>query len=247
MRLSAVYDFKNRIDETCICIGRFILLIVASALVFGCGTDKSMGSQIFTNGDIYINSSEKVHNLLVKDGTVEEYNVDLEDHKDAEIIDIEGGVAYPGFNDSHAHLMETGLFLSAGINLAGVEGVDGIAAAVEKKAASVEEGGLILGVGFSLRDYNAWSLADLAKIDAAAGNRLVYLGDKLGHNVVINSKAITYTGLTPETPVPLGGKMIIQDGKLTGMLRESAMILPSSKLFKLFKKRRYKGRHGENA
>lgn len=210
------------------------MAILCLALLASCGSDTRQSIELFTNGTIYIDATTTARNLLVIGGVVAGIDVNSGFYPGATLVDLNGATAYPGFCDSHAHLMETGLFLNVGVNLVGMTTSDAIAAAVAKKAATVPEGGLILGVGFSLTDYDAWSLADLAKIDAASGNRLVYLGDKLGHNVVINSAAIAYTGLTPETPVPLGGVMVVEDGQLTGMLRESAMQLPSNELFKLF-------------
>lgn len=212
----------------------FLLVLLAACSLSRCDLEPPAKLQLFTNGTIYIDADTKVDNLLVRNGLVTGVNVDPARHTCAERIDLNGAVAYPGFCDSHVHLMETGLFLYAGVNLIGCTNADEIAAALADHVQALPEGRMILGVGFSLRNYDAWSLADLAKIDAATGNHLAYLGDQLGHNVVINSAAIEYTGLTPATPVPLGGKMGIEDGKLTGMLRESAMILPSNKLFPLF-------------
>lgn len=66
------------------------------------------------------------------------------------------------------------------------------------------------------------------------GSRPAFLGDKLGHNAIINTAAMNLTGLTPATAVPLGGKMGVEDGRLTGMLRESAMTLPGNRIFSMF-------------
>ncbi len=190
--------------------------------------------QLFTNGTIYINAEQKAQNLLVKDGVVQAWNVDPAKYKNAEVIDLEGGVAYPGFIDSHVHLLETGYFFYAGANLIDCKNADDIAKVLAQKVKSVSDGGFVIGVGFSLRDYDKWSLADLAKIDAVSGSHPVFLGDKLGHNAIINTAAIKLVGITLNTPVPLGGKMGVENGKLTGMLRESAMIIPTKKMFAMF-------------
>ena len=70
--------------------------------------------QLFTNGSIYIDEEKKVDNLLVVNGVVKAINVSAEQHKDASIIDLNGSAAYPGFIDSHVHLMETGYFFYVG-------------------------------------------------------------------------------------------------------------------------------------
>ncbi len=190
--------------------------------------------QLFTNGSIYIDEEKKVDNLLVVNGVVKAINVSAEQHKDASIIDLNGSAAYPGFIDSHAHLMETGYFFYVGANLIGCNGSNSMAKVLADKVKSIPKNGTILGAGFSLQDYDNWSLEDLAKIDKVTGNRPAFLGDKLGHNAVINTAAMNLIGLTPATNVPIGGKMGVEDDRLTGMLRESAMTLPWNKMFAMF-------------
>jgi len=207
----------------------FILFVLGMAC-FLCAVNAEGNSRLFTNGTIYIDAEQKAQNLLVKDGVVQAWNVDLSEYRDAEVVDLEGGVAYPGFIDSHVHLMEAGYFLYVGADLINCKDADEMAKVLSKKAKSVSGDGVVLGLGFSLVDYDKWSLADLAKIDAVTGVHPALLLDKLGHNAVINTAAMKLTGVTPSTPVPLGGKMGVEDGKLTGMFRESAMILPANKI-----------------
>jgi predicted amidohydrolase YtcJ len=211
-----------------ICIG---VLFVASQKQMVPDEDLTL----FTNGTIYLDSYHKASNLLVKDGKIIALNVDRSLYPNAKIVDLAGAYAYPGFSDSHVHLMETGYVLKAGVNLIGCNNSDQIAEKLAEKAKTVPEGELILGVGFSLRNYDDWTLEDLAKIDNATGNRPTFLGDKLGHNAIINSVTIRLANLTPETEVPLGGKMGIENGQLTGMLRESALIVPWNKISEMFK------------
>ncbi len=190
--------------------------------------------QLFTNGSIYIDEERKVDNLLVLDGVVKASNVSTMQYNNATVIDLNGSAAYPGFIDSHVHLMEAGYFFYVGASLIGCNNTDSIASVLAEKVKSIPENGQILGAGFSLRDYDNWSLEDLAKIDKVTGNRPAFLGDKLGHNTIINTAAMNLTGLTPASGVPIGGKMGMEGGKLTGMLRESAMTLPGNKMFARF-------------
>ena len=189
---------------------------------------------LFTNGRIYVNARRKVRNLLVDNGTVAAVNVNAASFKGVEVVDLKGAALYPGFCDSHVHLMESGFFYSFGVILAGCSDADSIAAKLAAKIPEMPEGQNALGLGFSLRDYDKWSLADLAKVDAVTGSRPAFLADKLGHNAIINSAAIALCGLTPDATPPWGGKIIVEDGQLTGMLRESAMTMPWSAFFKGF-------------
>ena len=189
------------------------------------------GAILFTNGTIYIDADKKAQNLLVKDGKVAGWNVLSEKHPTAVTVDLKGAAAYPGFIDSHVHLMETGTFFRLGADLEGCLDAESMAKELAKKVRTIPENGIVLGVGFSLHDYDKWSLADLAKIDEVTGDRPAFLADKLGHNAVMNTATMKLAGLTPATPVPLGGKVIVENGKLTGMMRESAMTLPWDPIF----------------
>ncbi|MCX5973319.1 MAG: amidohydrolase family protein [Coprothermobacterota bacterium] len=218
------------------------LMVVILSLGFfaACRSDSAGKVQLFANGSIYIDADRKVDNLLVRDGIVEEWNVDPAKYKDAELVDLKGAAAYPGFCDSHVHLAETGYFFHVGANLLGCNSVDDIVKVLEAMVIDLPANATVFGGGFSLRDYDKWTLEDLAKIDLITGDRPAFLADKLGHNAIINSATIKLSGMTSATKIPLGGKMGVENGRLTGMLRESAMILPWNKITDLFDEKEMK-------
>ncbi len=82
----------------------------------------------------------------------------------------------------------------------------------------------LLGFGLNPLDYDAWSLDDLAAIDAFAPDRVALVFDRLGHNCVVNTFAMQKYRIA-EKPVPYGGTVVKQDGRPTGMFREAAMSL----------------------
>ncbi len=191
---------------------------------------KSGRKIVFTNGTIYIDSERKVKNLLVNEGKVQAYDVNLSEIKNTTIIDLKGCFAYPGFNDSHVHIMET----FNDVKLSGCTDSDTIAEVLACHVRDLSEETPIIGAGFLLNNYDAWSLEDLAKIDNVTGLHPVIAYDQWGHNMFVNSATMVKCGITAETPAPMGGKMILQDGKPTGMLRESAMSLAGNTIFPLF-------------
>lgn len=203
-------------------------------------TNNLSNQQIFMNGKIYINADQKVDNLLVVDGVVADYNVNIDKYPQAEIINLKGKTAYPGFNDSHVHLMETSPFIVMGINMGACKNSQDIADSLAANVHKVKEGDLMIGVGFSLTNYDAWTPDDLEKVNKAAGNRLVFIGDKLGHNAIVNSAVLEYCGINPSTIAPMGGIIGKKNDTLTGMLRESAMTLAGNKLFPLIDKNKIK-------
>ena len=190
--------------------------------------------KIFTNGTFYITSTLKADNLLIGNGEVKAHNVNPADYDKAEIIDLQEGVVYPGFGDSHTHIIET-VYLK-GINVSGCYDSDTLADSIAKQIKDTPKDKLIIGGGFLLNDYNTWSLKDLEKIDNVTSDTPLLLLDKLGHNIIINSRAIKICGISAETPVPMGGETVIENNKPTGLLRESSMTLAGNKLFSLLNK-----------
>lgn len=209
-------------------------MLPLSACSSGGSSPESDRVLFFTNGTIYLDAGRSVQSLTVTNGRVSGYNQSASTLPAAQVIDLKGGAVYPGFHDSHNHLMESSL-VADGPDLLGLSTADAFAAKIRQAAASGKfpDAAPILGDGFILTDYNAWSLDDLAKIDAASGTHPVILMDNLGHNAIANSIALQLSHITPATPVPFAGIVGIQDGKLTGMLRETAMVLVGNRILSM--------------
>ncbi len=218
---------KMRASPSRVLMGIFLLMLIGNAAPGG-------DVKLFTNGSIYIDADRKADNLLVVDGVVKAINADPGQCKNATVIDLKGGVAYPGFIDSHVHLVEAGYGFCSGCFLYGANDADAICKIVGPIADGLPKGEPMFCGGFSLEDYDAWSLEDLAKLDKVTGDRQVILGDQLGHNAIVNSAAMKACNISAETDVPVGGKMVYQNGTPTGMLRESAMTLAGNTLFPKF-------------
>jgi len=181
---------------------------------------------IFTNGTIYINSGSAVTNLVVSGGAVAAYNVDPGSYPGASFVNLNGGVAYPGFHDSHDHLMEVGCVPPTAVNLSGCNNAAEIATNVAKHAQFVPAGKPVIGVDFSLAKLsNAWTLADRDLLNQAGGGHEVMLMDNLGHNCIVNSAVMTNYNITATSTVPLSGVIVAENGQATGLLKEAAMLL----------------------
>lgn len=200
----------------------------------GCASDSAdapEGSEtLFVNGDIYIDADQKVDNLLVRDGVVAGINVNPVNHLHAQLVDLDGAAAYPGFNDSHVHLITMAVAGSILVPTPSKENPQQleedpleIAKAVGAACKDLAPGTPRMGHGFKLDDYDAWHLADLAEIDALTGDQCpVMIADQLGHSYIVNSVALRMSGIDDDTPDPPGGVIVRENGKATGMLRETA-------------------------
>lgn len=190
-------------------------------------------TKLFVNGKFYLDEQTTASNLVVKDGKVIASDVNINEYPDAVVTDLQGGFAYPGFNDSHVHPLEVGMVMD-GVDLRGCATSDEIAQKISDFLKTYTSNDPLFGNGFYPKDYLSWSLDDLKKIDDVTGDRPAMMFDELGHNCVINSALIKESGITADTPVPMGGKVVVQDGKPTGMLCESAMTLASPHIFPLY-------------
>lgn len=205
---------------------------VGAGLLGGCGSSSASGpSTLFVNGSIYVDASTKVASLLVQGGTVIGADVDPAGWPGAEVVDLQGAAIYPGFIDSHMHLVEVGIFERVGIPVFGTTNGDQVARALAPRIKPDMK--VIFGAGVNPPDYDAWSLADLARIDEVTGNRVAIVFDRLGHNCVVNSFTMQKFEVESK-PVPFGGKVVREAGRPTGMFREAAMNMVGTQVFAEF-------------
>ncbi len=154
----------------------------------------------------------------------------------AEVVDLQGHAAVPGFIDAHIHLLNLGLSLG----YADLEGATSLRACLKRVArylaappegAQGVHGGWIVGRGWNRNDWaehregrapaDRWPGRD--DLDAVTGDRPTVLASHDGHLAWANSSALRAAGVTRETPDPPGGE-IVRDihGEPAGVLKENA-------------------------
>lgn len=147
-----------------------------------------------------------------------------------EVVELEGRLVTPGFNDAHIHFGAGGLSL-LNVDLLGTTSLAEIERRVAEAAAEAAPGEWIVGRGWdhtrlpaSDVDANGWPTR--AALDRAAPRNPVVLTRVDGHVVWANGAALRAAGITAETPDPPGGE-IVRDaaGEPTGILKESAQAL----------------------
>ena len=152
-----------------------------------------------------------------------------------EVIPLGGRFVCPGFNDSHMHLLNYGntmeqcdLTGTATASLAALQQAMRDFAAVRKPQGD----DWLLGRGWN-QDYfsPATDIPVRQDLDAITTAHPVCITRCCGHCLVVNSHALTLLGIDETTPVPEGGA-IDRDaqGRLTGVFRDTAMVLVQSRL-----------------
>jgi predicted amidohydrolase YtcJ len=145
--------------------------------------------------------------------------------------DLGGKTVWPGLTDSHLHLENYARALQY-IDCE-TDSKEECLLRVAERARTQPEGTWILGHGWN---QNVWEAGygTASDLDKAAPNHPVYLTTKSLHAAWANSRALELAHITPSSPDPKDG--VIQrdnDGKLTGILFESAMeivpqVIPAS-------------------
>lgn len=150
---------------------------------------------------------------------------------DTEVIDLDGGLAIPGFIEGHGHFMGIGeARLQLDLMDAGSyqELVDRVAAAV----AEAEPGEWIVGRGWHQSKWDpppepmVRGFQTHDALSAVSPDNPVWLTHASGHAGFANAKAMEVAGVTAATPSPTGGEIIVdRRGRPTGIFVETAQRL----------------------
>ena len=139
------------------------------------------------------------------------------------VIDAEGKLLLPGFNDAHVH------FLSGGIELDSVQLTDAtskeeFARRIRERARKTPKGEWIVGGDWDETKWKPPEIPSKELIDSLTPDTPVFVSRYDGHMVLANSLALRLAGITAQTPDPPGG-VIVRDaqGNPTGALKDAAM------------------------
>ncbi|UTR11396.1 amidohydrolase [Evansella sp. LMS18] len=139
--------------------------------------------------------------------------------------DIEGAVMYPGFTDSHLHMVGHGEKLLK-LDLSEIDSIDKLKNTLLEAAASLPPGEWLVGEGFNENLYADAKVPDRYILDEVTTEHPIILSRVCRHALVTNSYGLELAGITPETPEPSGG-IIVKDntGIPTGYLLDQAQEL----------------------
>ncbi len=146
------------------------------------------------------------------------------------VIDAQGKLVLPGFNDAHLHFISGGQALLE-LDLNGCESVAEIQNRLKIAALKTPSGEWITGRGWDHTLFNDGKWPDKSILDAVTTNHPVFVRRIDGHVGWANSTALQHAEISHNTFVPDGGEMITNsDGEPTGIFKESAMGLISEKI-----------------
>ena len=148
----------------------------------------------------------------------------LAQNRDVTTVDLEGRCVLPAFNDSHCHLMATGLN-QIRLDLRGVRSCEEI---VERGRAYLASAALsaddwIVGYGFDQNLFEDKRLPDRLTAEAISSDRPVFLDRVCGHVGAVNQAALQIAGFDENTVITGGVLARDETGKLNGILKEAAL------------------------
>lgn len=138
-------------------------------------------------------------------------------------LDAGGRTVLPGLIDSHTHMIGGGLDLSRLI-LRGAKDKADFIRMVAEYAKTLKPGQWVLGGQWTVESWAKPETPRKEWVDAATGDRPMYVDRMDGHSGLANSAALKLAGITKDTKDPAGG-VIDRDpatGEPTGILRENA-------------------------
>ena len=202
---------------------KFIFLIFIIYTTFGCTNRVDL---LVHNAKIYtVNEDfEIVSAFAVKDGKFIEVGGKelVKKYKPANTVDARGLAIFPGFIDSHGHLLSLGLNQFKA-DLRDVTNIDQLIQRVKDHASKFNQK-IIVGRGWDQNHWEDKSFPNNHKLNQAFPDVAVVLERIDGHAYFVNQKALEMANIDQHTQVE-GGQIIKENEKPTGILIDNAMEL----------------------
>ncbi|MCH7523663.1 MAG: amidohydrolase [Bacteroidetes bacterium] len=200
------------------------LIIFLIALTVVSCSKKEQADLIITNANIYtVNDNfEIAQAFAVKDGKFLEVGTTetiLAKYEALTIEDANGQTIVPGFIDAHCHFLGLGLNQQA-VDLVGTTSFDEV---VKRVTDFQNKNNLkyIKGRGWDQNDWDLKEFPNNKLLTALFPDTPIVLTRIDGHAILCNQAALDLGNVTIESKIN-GGEVVINDGKLTGVLVDNA-------------------------
>ncbi|MDX8046724.1 amidohydrolase [Gracilibacillus sp. S3-1-1] len=184
---------------------------------------------IYYGGTIYTMKEveETVEAVFVEDGIIQDIGErealinTYMDRIDKE-YNLEGAIMYPGFVDSHLHIIGHGEKLLR-IDLSTMKSAEEVLEALARKVVELEEDEWLIADGWNENQWNDPRIIHKSELDAITEKHPIMLTRICRHAIIVNSKALELANITVATEDPQGGKIVRDEtGESTGYLLDQA-------------------------
>ena len=138
--------------------------------------------------------------------------------------DMKGRVLLPGMIDAHGHVIELG-FRALELDLSETTSLADAQVRIRAYAAANPDRKWILGGGWNQERWGLGRFPTAADLDAAVGDRPVWLARADGHASWANSAAMQAAGVTARAQAPAGGRIERVGGAPSGVFVDAAQEL----------------------
>ncbi|MDN4492572.1 amidohydrolase [Ureibacillus aquaedulcis] len=180
--------------------------------------------ELWYGGPIYtmVQENDKVQAVLVERGKVQETGPmeQLKDKADT-FVDLKGAAMYPGFVDSHLHILFHGQKLMR-LDLSNATSAEEMLALLRDAAKNTPSDKWLFGEGWNENNFVDKRIPTIQELDAIRTAPILLT--RVCHHVILgNTAALQAGGISEDTASPAGGK-IGRDAKskLNGLLYEQA-------------------------
>jgi predicted amidohydrolase YtcJ len=211
-----------------------LLLALAAVGAAGFASAQAPADLVLRNGRIYpVTAPGPIEgSIAIRGGRIAAIGADTEVArsigKETEVLDLGGRAIYPGFKDSHAHVLGLGL-MRLNVDLTDARDFDEVVARIARVAGARPAGTWIIGRGWH---EAKWSEAPPdavrgfpvhARLSAATPHHPVMLARADGHAILANAAAMRAARVTRATKAPAGGEIIRDSaGEPTGIFVDAA-------------------------
>lgn len=179
---------------------------------------------LWHNGKIYTMESEghQIEAFLTKNGKVYETGTyqSLKGRAEKE-VDLQGAVLYPGFVDSHMHMIGHGDKLLS-LDLSKAMSADELVSMLYEAKEKLGKDAWILGEGWNENNFPDQKILTRQELDSVSEAPII-LTRTCRHAVLANTAALKRAGIQKDTEDPVDGTIVRDDhGEATGYLLEGA-------------------------
>ncbi len=199
------------------------LILVSLALLFSCKSIEK-AEHLYFNAKVHtMDSVDAVYNaFVVNEGKIlafGEANLLEKQFLISNKTDLNGAHVYPGLIDAHCHFYGLGLFLQQA-DLSGSKSIEEIVSRCIKFSSNSTLK-FIRGRGWDQNLFDSKEFPDNSALNAAFPDIPVFLKRVDGHAAIANDFLLKLAGIDVNSKIS-GGEIILNKGKLTGVLLDEA-------------------------
>ena len=217
------------------CVAAVCVLAATGACGNGTATDDAAAADIvLRHGYVYTVDAERSVSeaVAVSGGRIVYVGTDagVSEYigENTTVIDLQGRMLMPGFQDSHVHPIGGGIEAAA-CDLNGLRGLPEYRSTILEYATNNPDVPWILGGGWAMSVFGPGGAPSKDILDELVPDRPVFLSSQDGHTGWANSAALAIAGIDSNTPDPIDGRIDRdpETGEPIGSLQEGAKQLVS--------------------